>query len=201
MMHRLPITLLVVVACGDGFADPSREFGPEVQVDGPPHATRVDVPSTLGVADTHLTDVRGQPIGVRCATCHGPTPESSWVARDDAPSPFHESVEIRHGGLSCTSCHDAEDQTLLHLADGTTLEFFDAMRLCGQCHGPQLRDYQHGAHGGMTGYWDLRRGGRDRNHCVTCHAPHAPKYQQVRPVFPPRDRYLEVHAETGGEAH
>ena len=55
------------------------------------------------------------------------------------------------------------------------------MTLCAQCHGPQFRDYQHGAHGGMTGYWDLTKGGRMRNNCIDCHDPHAPKYPTVTP--------------------
>jgi hypothetical protein len=63
------------------------------------------------------------------------------------------------------------------------------MDLCGQCHGPQARDYAHGAHGGMTGYWDLSRGPRERNNCIDCHDPHAPAFPKVRPVFAPKDRF------------
>jgi hypothetical protein len=67
------------------------------------------------------------------------------------------------------------------------------MRLCAQCHGPQYRDYQNGAHGGMTGNWDLSKGGRVRNNCIDCHDPHAPRYPTVTPSRGPNDRFL-----TGG---
>ena len=63
----------------------------------------------------------------------------------------------------------------------------DAQQLCAQCHGPQTRDYVHGSHGGMSGYWDKTKGERVRRACVDCHDPHAPAYPAWTPVFPPRD--------------
>ena len=68
-------------------------------------------------------------------------------------------------------------------------------RLCAQCHGTQARDYAHGAHGGMSGYWDTTRGEQVRNQCTHCHAPHAPAYPHMRPTFKPRDRFLVPHQE------
>ena len=76
----------------------------------------------------------------------------------------------------------------------------DALRLCAQCHGPQYRDYRHGAHGGMRGHWDLSRGPRERNHCVACHDPHAPAFGQFEPVPGPRDRFTGAAA-PHGDAH
>lgn len=178
------IAFLLLVACDTGFADPSREFGPPVP-DGPRHPTTIHAPSTLGVVDTPLTDANGTPVGVACATCHGPDPETAWASRDGAP--FHTGVALAHGALTCDSCHDA-DRTALHLADGTSVALPDAIELCAQCHGPQYRDYTHGSHGGLNGYWDTRRGPRTKNHCVDCHGPHAPAYAGVLPVFPPADR-------------
>ena len=61
--------------------------------------------------------------------------------------------------------------------------------------GPQRRDYDHGAHGGMQGYWDLRRGPRTRNHCVECHDVHSPAFGAFRPMPAPRDRF--THREAG----
>ncbi len=183
------LQVLAVIGCGDGgFADPSRAFGPEVG-GAPSFASVVEAPTTLGVVDTPLRDVHGTPIGVGCATCHGPTPEQSWAATPGEP--FHTGVALRHGENACDHCH-AADRTLLKLADGETLSFGESIRLCGQCHGTQKRDFDHGAHGGMNGWWDLRRGPRTRNHCVACHAPHTPAYEPVMPVHPPRDRYLET---------
>ena len=68
---------------------------------------------------------------------------------------------------------------------------------CAQCHGPQYRDYRHGAHGGMRGHWDLSRGPRERNHCVACHDPHAPAFGQFEPVPGPRDRFTGAAAPHG----
>jgi hypothetical protein len=72
------------------------------------------------------------------------------------------------------------------------------MALCAQCHGTQKRDYDHGAHGGMRGYWDLKRGPRERNHCVSCHDPHAPKFGTFMPVHPPKDRFLQRGSDDHG---
>ena len=188
------IFFLLLAACGSGsgFTAPSREFGPERPTEGAPHAVHIHQPPGLGVADVDLADARGVRLGVPCATCHGDNAEGPWVERDDAPQDFHGNVALEHGTLSCDSCHQSDDRTKLHLADGELLDITDAMTLCAQCHGVQYRDYTHGSHGGMTGHWDLQRGGRDRNNCVDCHFPHSPAYEQVMPVHPPRDRYLDL---------
>ena len=186
--------LFTLIACSDGFTDPSREFAEPVA--GSDHPVRIHQPATLGVVDTPVRDINGTPVGVSCGTCHGPDAEGEIIASDEGnPEEVHSTVTLEHGELSCDSCH-AEDRRYLHLADGTQLEMADAMQLCAQCHGPQYRDYQHASHGGMEGYWDLQRGPRDRNHCLDCHAQHSPAYEAVLPVFPPRDRGL-----TQQEAH
>lgn len=142
------------------------------------------------MVDTQQATPSGTPAGIACATCHAAGLRPSLAARAGA-SAFHLGVELRHGGLRCDACHAPTDRTRLRLADGEELAFPEVMRLCGQCHGPQLRDYQHGAHGGMRGYWDLTRGPRERNSCVVCHGAHEPAYPKVIPAPPPRDRFLE----------
>jgi hypothetical protein len=108
---------------------------------------------------------------------------------------------FNHGELNCNSCHAKSDRDLLRLADGSKIPFQETMQLCGQCHGPQMRDYRHGAHGGMNGYWDLSRGPRQRNHCVNCHDPHSPAYPKVEPAPPPRDRFLNSEQSHGNSSH
>lgn len=138
---------------------------------------------------------------VPCATCHGEG------VRDNPALPRsaegiggpHAGLVVTHGDVSCGSCHDAENRSLLHLADGTSFPLSEAMQLCRQCHGPQTRDYDHGSHGGMRGHWDLQRGPRERNHCVSCHDPHAPAFGQFLPMPAPRDRFLPGPDE--GHAH
>ena len=106
-----------------------------------------------------------------------------------------------HGDLSCLSCHNPDDYGTLRLADQRAVLYRDVMTLCAQCHGPQYRDYLHGAHGGMNGYWDLTKGPRTRNSCIHCHDPHAPAFPSMRPTFKPRDRFLESHESLGESTH
>jgi hypothetical protein len=185
---RRALFLLVVACGGEDFPD-DRAWGPEV-AEGPRHAVTVHLPTTLGVVDTSRTDVLGRPIGVACTTCHGPNATEGFAGAAGAPETFHQGVELRHGELPCAACHDGQDRSKLHLADGTLLDMGDVRQLCGQCHGSQHRDWQRGIHGGMSGYWDLRRGPRVRNVCIDCHAAHQPRPGQVMPVLPPRDRHL-----------
>jgi len=195
MYPLLPILALVacgVSAPGDDFADSSRAWA-EPAPAGEFH-TNIHQPDTLGVLDTPLEDVHGNAIGVACATCHGPNADGEVLAslprQEGEEDGFHAGVRLEHGSLSCDSCHAPDDRSLLRLADGTTLEMDQTMSLCAQCHGVQVRDYDNGSHGGMSGYWDLSQGSRDRNHCLDCHSAHAPEYGQVMPVHPPRDRYF-----------
>ena len=186
----LLVALLMGCPSDSEWTDPSREFGPAVSTEAPKHPVSIHQPTTLGVADSAHVDINGTPIGVACDTCHGPSGELSWAQQPDSPANFHEAVKLEHGTLSCNFCHD-DDRTKLHLADGKKLDIGDALVLCSQCHGVQVRDYKAGSHGGMNGYWDLQRGPRDRNHCVDCHAPHTPAYERVMPVHMPQDRFLD----------
>jgi len=127
---------------------------------------------------------------VGCATCHATRPANRRNRSTEDLDQFHQGLKLNHGRLACVACHDSQDgYAALHLADGTAVAFADTMQLCAQCHGTQFRDYQHGSHGGMTGYWDRTRGPRERNHCLHCHDPHAPQIAVVQPVAGPRDRF------------
>ena len=148
------------------------------QPDGPP---RVD----LGVKDE-----AGNSVMATCATCHRTRPANRQNRVASDLTEFHQGLTLVHGSTSCLSCHNAADYDSLALADGTSVDFTRVMDLCAQCHGPQTRDYLHGAHGGMTGHWDLSRGPQTRNNCVDCHNPHAPSFPKMTPTFKPRDRFL-----------
>lgn len=144
-------------------------------------------PATPTVLTAALS-YNGVPAEVGCATCHSTkTPQVATHAGEDLKE-FHQGLHYAHGGQSCLSCHNATNYDTLRKADGTTVAFPNVRELCAQCHGPQHRDYLHGTHGGMNGYWDLTRGPRQRNTCSDCHDPHAPAFPQLMPVFPPRDR-------------
>jgi hypothetical protein len=145
---------------------------------------------------TGLLDYHGNPVGVSCMTCHATrAPNRDRGLAGAVPTEFHQGLVYAHANQSCLSCHHAEDYGSLRLADGRKLAFGRAQNLCAQCHGPQTRDYLHGSHGGMKGYWDRTRGDRTRNTCTDCHDPHAPAYPAWTPVFAPRDAAARQQAE------
>tara|TARA_R110002072_G_scaffold302710_2_gene487576 strand:- start:71719 stop:72456 length:738 start_codon:yes stop_codon:yes gene_type:complete len=140
---------------------------------------------------TGLKNVDGTEVTVACSTCHTtrvPNHHNKTVKELDE---FHGGMAFSHGTVSCLSCHNERDYDTLRLADGSRVEFPDVMKLCAQCHGPQMKAYEHGAHGGMNGYWDLTRGPQTKNNCIDCHDPHAPQFPKMRPTFKPKDRFLE----------
>ena len=109
-------------------------------------------------AFTGINDIHGQPVTVACSTCHA-TREPNFENKTVADlNEFHGNLALSHGSISCLSNHNSTDYDALKLADGTRVEFAEVMTLCAQCHGPQMRDYEHGAHGGFNGHWDLTRG-------------------------------------------
>jgi hypothetical protein len=170
-------------------AEPASDL-PPVAAPGPRwHNVLIRKPSGPPVFHTGVKDARGNPVTMACAECHK-TREPNPNARVGTESAFfHQGLKGHHGNLACASCHNpADGYATLRLADGRPLPYTEVMQLCAQCHGPQYRDYQHGAHGGMTGHWDLSRGGRARANCIDCHNPHAPKYPAAQPAPGPNDR-------------
>jgi hypothetical protein len=161
-------------------AIPARRFNVEIRTpSGPPRVV------------TAAKDAHGGLVTVACSTCHAtrtPNHENRTVKELDE---FHGGMAFSHGTVSCLSCHNPNDYDSLKLADGRRVEFTSVMTLCAQCHGPQMKDYEHGVHGGMTGHWDLTRGPRKKNNCVDCHQAHAPQFPKMQPTFKPRDRFLQ----------
>ncbi len=162
------------------------------------HEITIRMPSGPPQVDTGITNMHGQKLYVACSTCHASREPNITNRSTSDLDEFHKDMRFSHGNLTCLACHNPNDYDTLHLADRSKLAFQEVMSLCSQCHGTQRRDYDHGAHGGMTGYWDLKRGPRVRNNCVDCHSPHQPKFPKMNPTFKPRDRFLESHS---GEQH
>ena len=182
--HRVFATaLLLLAACR---ADRPARSRP---APGPPtFPVEIHAPPRLIAVATGEMDAAGRPVRTACVSCHSLRPVAPIPTTMAALDEFHQGLAFTHGALSCTSCHLAGPTPALHLADGTRVDLRDAIALCRQCHGPQATDYDHGAHGGMTGSWDRSTGGQTRNHCVDCHDPHVPQFQPSWPVLPPRDR-------------
>jgi cytochrome c553 len=158
----------------------------------PLHPVEIRNPPSLGTIDTGLRDAAGSSVGISCVTCHDLNDDGALARKNEVPKDFHSGIEITHGGLRCESCHDTTNRTRLRLANGDSLAMREVIALCGQCHGPKLRDFSKGTHGGGRGYWDRTKGPWIRNSCVACHRAHAPAYPTVMPAPPPNDRFLPL---------
>lgn len=147
--------------------------------------------------ETPTTNRQGEPVEVRCGTCHRTMGQEDGSLILTAPEAYHSDIELEHGTLTCRSCHTGGDAELFILANGQTLDAPQGATLCGQCHSVEYRHYTNGTHGGMNGYWDLTRGARQRNDCVVCHSPHHPAFPQFNPAPGPQDRFLVPSAHSG----
>jgi len=173
---------------------------PAVQAEKMPehHGTVIHVKPDVGTLDTGKRGPQGQVISAPCGSCHKQHSTPPFARSAEDLKEFHAGFRFKHGNIACGACHDLQDRDQLRLADDRRISMSSVIELCSQCHGPQARDYAHGAHGGMNGYWDLRRGDRVRNVCVDCHNPHVPAYPQFAPVQRPGDRFLDAPAPAGG---
>ncbi len=116
-----------------------------------------------------------------CSNCHAAL-EVNTKRRELKDE--HTSIKLHHGEqLWCLDCHNASDRDKLKLADGTTINFTESYRLCGQCHGNVYRDWKEGVHGKRIGYF--AGGQRTYFLCVSCHNPHDPKFKPLKPEPPP----------------
>jgi hypothetical protein len=113
------------------------------------------------VADTPFAKPRPVTLMDRCVTCHEEKgkPVRCETCHSQTTRPAHENVVLRHAQdqRECLDCHDADDRDRLRLANGTKISFEESSRLCGQCHGTQLRDWKIGLHGKRTGEWNGAR--------------------------------------------
>jgi predicted CXXCH cytochrome family protein len=125
-----------------------------------------------------------------CAECH---PANDPVKLEyDAdnnvilPKAHLRLGEMAHGSVlrneDCYTCHDPNQLDQLHTAEGTRLTLDNATLLCAGCHGTTYRDWQAGAHGRRSGYWDQSRGELLRQGCTSCHDPHAPVFTPLIPM-------------------
>jgi len=118
-----------------------------------------------------------------CTRCHdkpddfNPTPRNLTLD--------HLGIKLVHGPREqwCYGCHNPTDRDTLRLAGGRTVSFTKSYELCGQCHGPKLRDWRLGIHGRRTGCWN---GKHEYLLCVHCHDPHAPEFPAVAPMPRPK---------------
>lgn len=169
---------------------PASSTAPPGEPSGIRHPVVVAHPTGPPRIATDKVDALGHAVTLSCASCHANRPPNRMTSRGADLNEFHQSLSFAHGTLKCVSCHHPGDYNSLRLADGESLPFTRVQSLCIQCHAPQARDYEHGAHGGMNGYWDLTRGPRQRKGCIDCHDPHAPAFPNMVRTFRSHDRFL-----------
>jgi hypothetical protein len=111
---------------------------------------------------------------------------------------MHDDIVLRHDEEHrwCLDCHNPDDRDRLRLAGGQRIDFSESYLLCGQCHGDKLRDWKVGVHGKRTGSWN---GKKQYLLCIHCHNPHAPRFQPLKPLPPPRRPHPAAAQETPHE--
>lgn len=138
--------------------------------------TFVDDSSTLIPVETFSSDY------FPCSDCHSeipPNPQSRKLVEMHGDIIFDHDSENRW----CLACHNESNRDSLVLAGGKLLGFDESYKLCGQCHGPKIRDWRLGIHGKRTGEWN---GQKQYLLCVHCHDPHSPQIKKLEPMPPPR---------------
>ena len=124
-----------------------------------------------------------------CYACHekGKPPKLRFDADEHLIVPTeHSDIVMGHGSHgrnnNCFNCHNENNLELLQTRDGHEVKFADSPALCGSCHGPTYRDWEAGAHGRISGYWDRDLGEAQRKACVNCHNPHSPRFPSRQPA-------------------
>jgi len=104
-----------------------------------------------------------------CYTCHeeGKKQELKFDAKDQLVIPDeHSDIVMGHGthgrNNNCFNCHNDANLLRLQPRDGRELKFEQSTLLCGSCHGPTYRDWEAGAHGRTSGYWNRTKEGLER---------------------------------------
>jgi len=127
-----------------------------------------------------------------CYGCHekGKPPTLRFDAKNNLLIPDeHKDIVMGHGSHNrnnlCFNCHNENNLEMLQTRDGREVKFSESPQLCGSCHGPTYRDWEAGAHGRTSGFWNRSMGPITRKDCVSCHNPHKPKFPGRHPAPPP----------------
>ena len=116
----------------------------------------------------------------RCSDCHDIIPSP---VETDRPLTQHTEIVLEHGiNTRCFNCHHRTNRDAFVDDAGGEIPWDQPPLLCGKCHGPVYRDWQHGSHGRTNGYWDKTRGPQERRKCIECHDPHHPPFQPLKPA-------------------
>ena len=107
----------------------------------------------------------------------------------------HSNIVMGHGSHDrnnlCYNCHNEQNLATLQVRDGREVKFDNIPPLCGSCHGPTYRDWEAGAHGRTSGFWDRSKGDMARLSCASCHNPHSPRILTREPAPGPHPLHGE----------
>ena len=116
----------------------------------------------------------------------------------------HSDIVMGHGAHDrnnlCFNCHNEQNLLTLQVRDGTEVSFDNIPPLCGSCHGPTYRDWENGAHGRTSGYWNRSLGSIQRLSCANCHNPHAPRIPTREPAPGPHQLHPNPATPAAAEA-
>jgi hypothetical protein len=163
-------------------------FRPEISLVDPSFIST----ATVRISYSELVAAKADLSDFDCYACHekGKPPTLRFDAEHKLIVPQeHSDIVMGHGSNNrnnlCFNCHDESNLDLLQTRDGRELKFAESTQLCGSCHGPTLRDWEAGAHGRTSGFWNRSMGPISRKDCVSCHNPHSPKFPGRKPAPPP----------------
>lgn len=199
--HTITLVLLTclsitVTACARGWADENAgsttDGGAAAPAVNAEVAPAKPAPKTLpdagpiGDLDEQAVPVAPPPFSDEeifpCSECHEPD-DINYRRRELTME--HSQIKLNHGNRErwCFDCHNPIDRDTLRLASESLVSFKQSQRLCGQCHGPKLRDWRAGVHGKRNGFWN---GEKSYLLCVHCHDPHSPRFKPIEPKPRPR---------------
>jgi hypothetical protein len=166
-----------------GFSKSDIDTNPEIYL--PPKAP-VDYKPIRG-AFNPLQLKRGG-FAFKCSECHKVFASSLERKSLNAE---HTDLKLNHGRNDhCFNCHHIKNRDAYTAHDGSEIPSSQPVQLCSKCHGLIYRDWQSGAHGRITGYWDAAKGEQSKVLCIQCHDPHSPAFPKIAPMPGP-----EVHAQ------
>ena len=123
--------------------------------------------------------------GAPCNSCHEGTEPLQGDPKEKGV--FHEKIELKHGrNQHCFNCHHRRQPADFSNFDGSPIHLANIQLLCAKCHGTTYRDWNLGAHGRRSGYWNESNGGPKRTVCIACHDPHWPLFTPLEAAPAPR---------------
>jgi hypothetical protein len=164
--------------------------------------------STVRVSYSELIRQKADLSDFDCYACHerNKPPPLRFDDKHNLLVPKeHSDIVMGHGSHNrnnlCFNCHDETNLELFQTRDGRQLKLSESTPLCGSCHGPTYRDWEAGAHGRTSGYWDRALGPITRQDCVSCHNPHAPRFPSRQPAPGPHPLRTSNRSDRSDQSH